>query len=125
MLVKQFRKWFRRKFFYAGGEDLVVAPEGRYGPDGQEVGEDGAGGNNADPNSPAKAGSAPMEHAPYVGAEVMLRGLSKLEYNGMMGRILKHLPEKQRCMELHNQMVCLKRLYKPMILFVLGCGLFD
>jgi hypothetical protein len=33
---------------------------------------------------------------PYVGAEVTLRNLTKIEYNGLKGKIVKHIEEKER-----------------------------
>lgn len=37
-----------------------------------------------------------VNHEPWVGADVILRGLAKIEYNGLRGRILKHVWEKDR-----------------------------
>lgn len=56
---------------------------------GDDIGLDGSTTGGA-------AGGNKREYEPWVGADVVLRNLGKVEYNGLHGRIINHLEDKDR-----------------------------
>ena len=70
---------------------LIIRIKNRlYPPDSDDEGEE-----DADAwGTSGKDGLPPAD--PYIGAEVVLRNLTKLEYNGLKGKLIKYLDDKER-----------------------------
>lgn len=68
-------------FIYCCGKTLKE----RYHPEVSSE-EEGEGGGGEDLNA---------DYDPYVGAEVVLKNLTKLEYNGLKGRLLKYIEGRE------------------------------